>query len=513
MIKEKNKRILFYIFFFLFILAISTMNRDYDPDLWARLIAGMGFVQTGNVLKHDFLSYTPTHIWYDHEWGSSIIFYLTQHIFSYTGLLFLQVILAFLIVFFMIKTIELRGVKTTGAYNFLFYVFAYITFATINNSIRCQMFSFLFFTIFLFLMERERKGVSKKYELITVVTLIMFFWNNMHGGCVSGVGLITIYIVGEFLNKKPVKKYIFALIASLVVLPLNPWGLGYLNFLYHAVTMNRLMIIEWDGLFDFNWSDWIQFKILALILLGTGITEAVRQFVSKQFIFDKTKFLVIIVTLFFAIKHVKLIPFAVISMSCFLYDDFYTLFNILTQNIFEKCADLKESIVYTVTIVFVIFTIQQNGFGPCLSLSRYPFRAVEFIKINKIKGNLLQDFELGSYISYKLYPQNKIFMDGRFEEVYNTNLLFQLNSFLFSVKSQEKFFNSFPSDVLLLDKTLPVYQWLKKDYKWKKIFDDNKFVVFVSYKKLKNNYKIPSNEINYYKKDLFSTNIEFTEAK
>lgn len=49
---------------------------DYvDYDFFARLIVGKTYFQTGDILKYDFLSYSKTHPWYDHEWGASLIFY------------------------------------------------------------------------------------------------------------------------------------------------------------------------------------------------------------------------------------------------------------------------------------------------------------------------------------------------------------------------------------------------------------------------------------------------------
>lgn len=510
---QRLKPIIFYIILFLFILAISTMIQDYDLDLWARLIAGKAFIQTGHVLKQDFLSYTPTHQWIDHEWGSSVIFYLTQKLFSCKGLLFLQVMLTCLIYFFMIKVIELRGVKTTSAYNFLFYYFAFMAFTTINNPIRCHMFSFLFFTVFIYLFERARKGISNDKELLICVPLIMLFWCNLHGGCVAGIGLILLYIIGEFLNKKPIKNYIYALILSLAVIPINPWGLEYLKFLYQANTMNRLMISEWAGIFDYNYLDWPKFKIFALVLLLTEAIVIIKKIIAKQFDFDKTKILIVIVTLFLAVKHIKLIPFGVISMTCFLYDDFYTVFNTLTKNFFNKIANIKDSMIYLIIIIFVLSTIKQNGFGPYLTWSRYPVKAIEFIKINEIKGNLLQKFELGSYIAYKLYPQNKIYMDGRFEEVYDLQLLIDLSYFQSAAKDWESFFNSYPTDVLLIDKDMPVYKALKKNPRWKEIFNDNYFIVFVRYKDAKTGYKMPSNDLGYYKRTLFNTDINFGDKK
>lgn len=80
--------------------------------------------------------------------------------------------------------------------------------------------------------------------------LIMIAWNNLHGGCVSGIGLILLYTIGEFLNKKPVKDYIYSFLLTCMVLPINPWGFNYIKFLIIANTMQRPDIAEWFGLFS-----------------------------------------------------------------------------------------------------------------------------------------------------------------------------------------------------------------------------------------------------------------------
>jgi len=71
-----KKSFVFYLALFLLILTFSMSANYFDYDLWARLIAGMGVVDGGHVLTQDFLSYTPVHTWFDHEWGSGVIFYL-----------------------------------------------------------------------------------------------------------------------------------------------------------------------------------------------------------------------------------------------------------------------------------------------------------------------------------------------------------------------------------------------------------------------------------------------------
>lgn len=510
-----TKSVIFYIVLFLFILAFSTTAGNYDYDLWAKLIVGMAVAQTGHVPKQDFLSYIPTHAWFDHEWGCGVVFYFVHHFFSNAGIILLQAILIFLTFFFITKIVKLRGVKTTSAYNFLFYYLAFMSISYILNApIRCQLFTFLFFTIFLYLFERYRLGKGKVPDLIIYPPIIMVFWYNLHGGCLAGPGLIFLYIIGEFLNHKSINElrpYIYSLIACIIVFPINPWGFEFFKLVLVSNFISHSLISDWSGLFT-NQTPLIynRFKIFALILLSTELGVIIKQLLSKTFNFDKTKFLILAATLFIAIQHIKMIPFAVISISCFCYDDFYTAFNFLTKNFFNQISILKDSAIYVLVLIFAFTTIKVNGFSPYLDWSRYPVRAVEFIRINKLKGNLLVDFSFGDYASYKLYPNNKIFMDGRYEEVYDVNMLKVLGYFHVGGRNWNNLLIKFPPNVILLEKRYPIYKILKNEKNWKQVFDDNLFAVFVKPEGIKK-YKNPSDDINYYKKTLFDTEIKFGE--
>ena len=214
-----KKGILFYITLFLLILAFSTTANNFDFDLWARLIAGMGVVEGGHVLTSDFLSYTPVHTWWDHEWGSGVIFYTVLKFFGAYSLIILQAILLFLIFFTASKIVKIR--TSIQPYNILFYFFALMAVMdNLNNPVRCHMFSFLLFTIFIYILEKVRNGSNK---LLYLIPFLVIFWNNVHGGVVSGLGLLVMYALGEFLNKKLFKQYLLTLAVSLHVLFINPW--------------------------------------------------------------------------------------------------------------------------------------------------------------------------------------------------------------------------------------------------------------------------------------------------
>lgn len=501
----------FYIFFFLFILSFNVTAQDYDYDLWARLIIGKFIVQTGHVLKYDFLSYTPTHTLYDHEWGSSVIFYLTQHIFSHVGLLLLQVILTFLIYLVIIKIIKLRGITTTHPYNFVFYFFSLsaISMGQIADQIiRCQIFTFLFFTIYLYILEMARKDQNKPLWLLPI---IMIIWNNMHGGCIAGIGLVVIYIIGEFINKKPIKKFFLPLLFTISVLPINPWGFDYITFLIKATTMPRPEITEWLGLFNPIYvNTYLEFKFFALIMILAEIAFILRSYFTKKLNFDATKILAVGVTLFLAIEHVKFIPISVITISALLYDDFYTIFNLITRNILKKASNFKDILIYTLFSIFIIFNFTATKITQqFVSWNKYPLRAIEFVKINNLRGNLFINFGLGSYASYKLYPNNKIFIDGRYEEAYYDYMLPMINRFLNLGKNSDELMNKFNTDVFILEKGFPICEKMNNDSKWTLVFEDRFYEVYVKTKDLKKKYLVPSDELNYYRKTLFDTDIDF----
>ena len=114
--------LIFYFTIACFILIIGSVDNNIDVDFWARLVVGKSFFQTGTLFNHDFQSYGTTHQFIDHEWGSSLIFYLTQNYLGDIGLYLLKSVLIFLTIFLIAKIIRLE--KNDAKLHFLFFFFA-----------------------------------------------------------------------------------------------------------------------------------------------------------------------------------------------------------------------------------------------------------------------------------------------------------------------------------------------------------------------------------------------------
>ena len=141
-----------------------------------------------------------------------------------------------------------------------------------------------------------------------------------------------------------------------------------------------------------------------------------------------------------------------------------------------------------------------------INSTAYPRFAVEFIDINNLHGNLFINFDWGSYAAYKLFPKNLIVMDGRYEEVYNPNLLNELKNFHLVKNDWYKIIRDYKTDVMVIEKKYPVYNKIKNHEDWKLVFENNLSGVFVPKDKVKEQYLMPIPNDEYYNKTLFNKN-------
>lgn len=481
----------FWLFIAILCVFLACLCVNYDYDFFARLIVGENFIENGVLPYKDFVSYTPTHSWYDHEWGSGIIFYLILKYLGALGILVFYALMLFGTTYFVVKAQKLQ--RHAYPTSIIFTAVFLILFAHVNPTlVRCHLFTFFFFSMFLYILEKERKQSSK---LIWVIPPIIVFWNNVHGGVVSGLGLLLMYALGEFLNRKPWKKYLKPLVVSLPLLFINPYGIKYIKFLLSATTMKRKYVIEWWPFFADRHI--IYYMLPSLFLIFGLILNVLNSLKSKKP--DYTKLIVLFVTVAEGLWHVKLLSLGIISVSILCYNDICRIFR--KFKFFMR--SFEKSIYYVV--LFLMFLIPL--FSPQIPRANYyafPLYEVEFLKINNIKGNIVTPFGLGSYAAYKLFPDNLIYMDGRYEEVYPNNVFTALRDFELAEENWNDIIKFFNTDILMPAKNVEIYEVLKHNPNWVHIFDGMLCGIFVKKEKVKPLYIEPEYDINYYRRTMFS---------
>lgn len=471
-----------YILLALLCLFLVCLSTNYDYDLFARLIVGERFIENGILPFKDFLSYTPTHPWYDHEWGSGVVFYSVLKYFGPFGLILLQSTLMFGTAFFIIKTQKLQ--KRAFPTSILFMAVFLVLFQHLNSElIRCQHFSFFLFSMFLYILEKNRKSPT---NTIWWIPLLVLIWNNLHGGVVSGLGLVFMYFLGALLEKRTWKKLFIVLVISTSALIINPYGVKYLTFLFSAATMHRKYIPEW---WPFYAKRHISYYILPAIY---GIAGSVVNLASKKI--NITKTIVLLVTLYMGLAHVKLLSLSIIAVAALCYGDFVRFFRYFKR--FEKY-------VYPVVIITALSIPLFSPLVPRADFNKFPHKEIEFLEMNNIKGNIVVPFGLGSFVSYKRYPDNLIYMDGRYEEVYNDKEFLQLRDYELGEPNWDGIVKDYPTEILMPYKYLEVYPIIKSDPNWRLIYEGELCGIFVKKGLVKNSYELPDKDILYYRENIF----------
>jgi len=504
---DKFLDILLCVCVFLFIYLQTVLFNSVDMDYWARLLQGSAFLQTGHILKIDPFSYTNTHLWLDHEWGSSVVFSFVQH-FGYSFVLLFKALMVFFTFFFIYKIVRLISPEKNRLFDFFYFIIAVFAMPTITQSwLRCHFFTFLFFAFSLFLLEKVRK--DRNYKLLVLLPFLMLIWCNMHGGCVSLLGLLVIYAAGEFLNKRPFVYYLLTLLFCFLVMFINPYGVDYVKFIFMAVTMKRPFVTEWISPFyhpalTFLW----EFKLLYIINLLFLL------FNLKNLKRDYTKYFLLIVCAYLSFRYVKNTPFFIIVSMIFLYDNFSeSIKRIINKLKISVDINLFSILLYFGLIVFSLYGIQKSIISVFLpDLSQQPVKVVQFIKSNELKGNILAPFDMGSYIIYKLYPDNLIYMDGRYEEVYYKETKDLVDKFYNVDKDWDEILNQkeYRHDYIIIPSDALVNDYILKRNDYRIIYKDSNNNLYARTDILKDFYTLPRQKFDFeHQFWAFSTNVKF----
>ena len=478
---------IFYVSLFLFIALFGALDINIDYDFWARLIVGKSFFQTGTLFNNDFYSFGKTHEFIDHEWGSSLIFYLIQNYFGDVGLFVFKTTILFLTFFFIVKTIKLKF--SPSKLHFLLFFFAIHSICyNIFSTIRCQIFSFFFFVFYIYILEYTRK--TKNYRILWVLPVLNIIWANLHGGFVLGIVLILLFALGEKLNNKPIKPYLLTFFVSNLTSFINPYGMKYLIYIFDAFFLNRIHIPEWQSAF-FNKNYTLALPKFKIFFFGffvcyfcyliNNLKIGIKNFYIK---IDKTKYILLIFSTLIALKSIRCHPFFVYCVLIYCYCDFNNFFKTKLLNNINRIIDVT---LFVLIFISSISHLYNYKFLNEVNENFYPVNSVEFIKDNHLKGNIFTNFHTASYVVYKLYPDNYVYMDGRYEEVYDNSLINNMGKFFLGEDYQE-FLNHYHFDILIMDKTYPkIINQLKQDKNWFLAFDEKAFCVFlpIEYKNLK----------------------------
>jgi hypothetical protein len=468
--KENCKSSLLVIYLAIIFLFIGVFSSSAaDPDLWGYLAFGRLFWEQGSFPYHDFFSYTPTKaIWIYHEWLTGVIFFPIYKIFGAGGLQLLKFLLGMMTVSLVYATAIRRKARPIFAFLALMLVSNVVRFG--YSPVRAQIFTFFFFILYLYLLDSARKDMHWKY--LWWLVPIELVWCNLHGGFVVGLGMIGLYTLGEAFSGRKYLPYAAVLLVATLITFINPYGYEYWQYMVQAVIMPRPEIGEWNNVFSALLSgEYKGYGILYVIVCL--LTVPLMQRYPKR---DITTMLVLSVTAIMGFLHIRHIVFFALSFGVYLPVVLTEFWESLSSDpeIVKRYSRFRM-IGLTLIILIISYSVGSSFFrfasGTPFELrtssAYYPVGAVEIIKKNHLKGNILPYFEWGEYLLWTLYPDSRVGMDGRYETVYRDEVCKEYFDFLFARDNWRDFLNKYPHHMVLVRSESKICSLLANDPDWR----------------------------------------------
>ncbi len=402
----------------------------FDFDFWWHISTGRYIVTNGSLPDSDPFSFTSVldenknlhpqreNFILKQYWLSQIILYLLYKHAGAAGIILLRALLLTATLIFVLWRLRRWSVSLP-----ISFIFTFVLFSIMTRSIgeRPVLFTILFAAVTFFILEDFKE---KKDKRIFLLSPVMLFWSNLHGGFILGATIIMVFMLGEGI-KIILKKTVYtrheiilfytATIAALGFSFLNPtgWDAFIISFSskYRPFTEG---IQEYQSpIFYYKnklYSVFYEYVILALIFPLILILR------NKKF--DLTHFILLSGLLFMSLYASRFIVFYSTIAAMILGKEADKLLNgLLNSRISEKVnSKLSSALVFACLLSSVlfaagIFKLEYFRFGIASGYS-VPEEAVDFIKTNNLRGNIMNDFAYGGYITWRLYPE-KTFIDTR----------------------------------------------------------------------------------------------------
>jgi hypothetical protein len=140
---------------------------------------------------------------------------------------------------------------------------------------------------------------------------------------------------------------------------------------------------------------------------------------------------------------------------------------------------LNLILLVTLPLGVAVLRLQQSAAKQSAAEAKtYPVAAVEYLRVNKPPQPIFNDYGWGGYLIWKLYPDYRVYIDGR-ADVYGDAFM---EEFLSAQSGQIGWrgpLDKYGIRTVLIKPDLALASLLREDEGWQNVFEDKQAVIFV----------------------------------
>ncbi|MBI2042638.1 MAG: tetratricopeptide repeat protein [Candidatus Nealsonbacteria bacterium] len=381
-------------------------------DLGRHIQNGRTLLETRDILTTNFYSYTnPDFSFINHHWLSGVIFNFLHSFFGFGGLVVFKIIVltaAFALVF-------LAAVKKANFWLVALFSLPTMLILKERAELRPEIFSYLFTAIFIyFLIGFEKNPAGKRIFWLIPLQIL---WVNLHSFFFVGILLTAGFLLEKILlNLKDFKKLALLLIMLIAACFINPNGIKGALYFLDIFGNYGFRVAENQSLSAVKDMYWWDISIQIFLPLAYLLAFSFLLNIKQRPIFYFVSGLGAAIASFLVIRGLPLFALIFLPAIAFNFNKIFLGIKNHFGNFFDKAMALLLAIILVYagwalhkTSVISTAAPQERGAG----LVEHTNGAITFFKENNLKGPIFNDYNVGSYLIYYLFPEEKVFVDNR----------------------------------------------------------------------------------------------------
>jgi len=470
----------------MFAIFLFTHNKA-DVDLWGNV----GFVKhlpsSPEFHRTNTFSFTePDHVWVNHEWLAEYILHHTHRIFGNPGLLLLKALLGFSLIGIIYHSI--RKSCTSSAVRVM-YLLLIISTLGYGFSTRPHLFTYVLIAALLSALLRILSPTftdtrSTLYALLLISAPLGCLWANLHGaffiGQIMFLLAFTYALIKHIFRKHESWRTTIVLGASAAAFfagtLLNPYGIDLWGFVFDSAAIFRPILSEWA---PFNpithFSEHVDFIVLVTVTT-IGVLISFRSCSGFGLV-------ILVLSLVAAFSMRRNIPLFAIVAGLVASGAIGKSFGNEIDNIIQKFnRQMIIVLLLSVTAISALFFINANRdskLGIIVPRDQFPIEAMAFLERNKVQGNAIVFFDWAELCIWKIFPNCRVFLDGRFKSAYSEKTISTYLDFIYAKGDKLAALNDYPTNLVFVHVNNPCTSVMHSLKGWQVVYKDNMAIIFI----------------------------------
>lgn len=460
-----------------------------NSDLFWQLKTGEWICQHGSHPGIDIFSFTANGAkWVDPAWLAELIFYAIYRYLGFDGLSVLSFVIGTSIsmtIFFGVN----RAANSPHR-SLLLTTLILILGAHRFGLLRPDLFAFLFFAIFVNVLVglpppiplprgEGGRGRVDACNWLWILIPVQILWANIHGSAVLGPILVFAFAI----RARKLLVLGFVLIACMAVNPSTYHIFTYpIEHMMRGFTMRE--VSDWASpSFIGDRIDLGAWGILAMCAAYAIMMIARRRIGSIPLVILAAAFMVP------SVMMSRFIPYELMLASYLMASNWSG----------RSLKDVKYALAAILLLALTIvlggppLALQASGVRPNIMIGRpvglgldrdeFPVEAADFLSATRIRGNMFNDMGWGGYLIFRLYPNERVFIDTR-TMIYGDEFLERYSDALFDETVFDRIVQEYGITHVIYDKrqmNMPdgPLQFIRNRADWEKAFESGNAVVYV----------------------------------